>query len=487
MVTMRAGAIRGTMSSPSMAVSGRSVVRNILVPLLFGLACASTVHAQMPVDMRGLADPVAVASRALAFGAPDEARAAIDVLQRRGEANVVATVILAMRFREDLGPDYLALFEALTGAKVEGWHQAMLWQQGHPEARPHASYRVLKLAMFERIDRAFRVLLGGERSDPDKMEIRLEELTWGGVRFDGIPSLDDPKMIPAAEAGYLLDDDLVFGIAINGDHRAYPLRVMGWHEMFNDTIGGVPVALAYCTLCGAGILFETKLEGHAPSLVFGSSGFLYRSNKLMFDRTTFSLWNQFTGEPVNGPFRGSGIKLKIRPVLTTTWSDWKARHPATTVLSLETGHERDYRSGVVYRDYFDSPDLMFPVAVADESRLKRKDRVFAMREVGAARAWPLDVFEGGAVINDAVGDRRVVLIGDGAKRTVRAYYRGEAEFSAGEAQDRPKGPGGIWTVTEDFLEGPKGERLPRAPGHLSYWFAWADYMGAQSTLYGAKR
>ena len=302
-----------------------------------------------------------------------------------------------------------------------------------------------------------------------------------------IPSLDGPAMIAAAEADYLLDEDLVFGVAINGDVRAYPLRIMGWHEMFNDVGGGVPVALAYCTLCGAVILFETKLEGRSPAFVFGSSGFLYRSNKLMFDRTTFSLWNPFTGEPVNGPLRGSGIRLKMRPVLITSWADWRARHPKTTVLSLDTGHARDYGLGVVYRDYFASPNLMFPVVVQDESRLKRKDYVFGMREFGAAKAWPLDVFAGGAVINDRVGDKPVVLIGDDATRSARAYYRGEASFAKADSPDRLRGPGGVWRIEEAFLRGPNGERRARAPGHVAYWFAWADYMGAKSELYDAKQ
>ena len=146
---------------------------------------------------------------------------------------------------------------------------------------------------------------------------------------------------------------------------------MGWHEMFNEVIGGVPVALAYCTLCGAGILFETQVEGQDAPFVFGSSGLLYRSNKLMFDRQTRSLWNQFTGEPVNGPLVDSGIRLKIRPVAITTWQDWRNTHPNTTVLALETGHFRDYGSGVVYRDYFRSPDLMFP-ALVDQSQLQLK-------------------------------------------------------------------------------------------------------------------
>ncbi len=126
----------------------------------------------------------------------------------------------------------------------------MLWQEDHPEIKPHSSFPSIKNRVFNRIDQLFDRFLGGDLSKPENMKIRLEEIAWGGVVVDGIPSLDNPKLIDANEASYLIDSDLVFGVAINGDVRAYPLRIMGWHEMFNETIGGVPVALAYCTLSG---------------------------------------------------------------------------------------------------------------------------------------------------------------------------------------------------------------------------------------------
>ena len=148
----------------------------------------------------------------------------------------------------------------------------------------------------------------------------------------------NPKLIDAKDADYLTGDEQVFGVSIDGDSRAYPLRIMDWHEMFNDVIGGVPVALAYCTLCGSGILYDTRVEGREAPFVFGSSGFLYRSNKLMYDQETNSLWNQFVGRPVVGPLTGSGIELKILPVAITSWRKWQERHPETKVLSLDTGY-----------------------------------------------------------------------------------------------------------------------------------------------------
>jgi len=422
---------------------------------------------------------------AVLFGSPAAKDDALQKLVARGSLDVVATLILAVRYRRD-DAAILSALNTLTGAGLGGWHDAMLWQEAHAEVKPHTSFRALKIEIFSRIDPNFTRFLVGVRSWPEFMKIRLEEVTWGGVVVDGIPSLDNPKLIAAGEADYLLDGDLVFGVDINGDVRAYPLRIMGWHEMFNEVIGGVPVALAYCTLCGAGILFETLVEGREEPFVFGSSGFLYRSNKLMFDRETDSLWNQFTGRPVAGPLWDSDIELKMRPVAITSWAKWKAKHPNTRVLSLETGHRRDYGSGVVYRDYFTSPDLMFPTLVRDESQVRRKDLVFGIRDVGAAKAWPLTAFDGGAVINDTVGDRNVVVLGDAATRTVRAYDRQDMRFDATDDDTRLAGPGGLWRVEENLLVGPDGQKLPRIAGHISYWFAWDGYLGVESALYSGR-
>jgi hypothetical protein len=246
-------------------------------------------------------------------------------------------------------------------------------------------------------------------------------------------------------------------------------------------IGGVPVALAYCTLCGSGILFETRVPGRGAPFVFGSSGFLYRSNKLMFDRRTHTLWNQFTGRPVVGPLADSGIELARRPVVIARWDDWAAANPATRVLALNTGHRRDYGSGVVYREYFASPDLMFP-ALADR-RLQQKDYVFGIQRFGAAKAWPVEVFRRRPVVNDRVGDLDVVLVGQADSRTVRAYERGARQFRAVAGGGLADGGGAVWRIAEDALHGPDGASLPRVAGQISYWFAWDGYLGDVGEVY----
>lgn len=417
----------------------------------------------------------------ITFGNRSDARQSLDWVVKRGNIDLAAHLITAMRY-SPLGRKIIGdALNQLTGvSQKKDWFEWMLWQQRNPQIVPHASYLDFKSSVFYSIDPNFKRFF----TPTSQFSIRPEEIVWGGVSVDGIPALDNPKHISIAQASYLQDDDEVFGVTINGDTRAYPLRIMGWHEMFNDVVGGVPVSLAYCTLCGAGILFEGNHEdrekhGVTKPFTFGSSGFLYQSNKLMYDRNTDSLWNQFTGEPVSGKLKDSGIALKIRPVVITSWGEWKKQNPTTKVLSLNTGFRRDYGSGVVYRDYFSSPKLMFP-ALGDEShRLAEKDQIFGLRLEGGIKAWPLQAFKNGVVINDKVGKTNVVLIGNEKNRTIRAYARNDFVFST-ELKTRD---GENWTLTEDHLISSKGLKLKRLPGHISYWFAWAGYLGDETELY----
>ncbi len=432
------------------------------------------------------ADPSAPAlenrnvDEAFALLAPEFERRkqALAYFSERGDPDAIPALIQALRFiRADRPSFYDALTELAGENPGDSWHDWMLWQQAHPEIRPFDGFISFKAGLYSEIDADFRLFL----YENVKHEIRIEEITWGGVRKDGIPALTNPTLITPEAADYLTNDELVFGVEINGDARAYPLRIMDWHEMFNDVIGGVPVSLAYCTLCGSGILFETAVPGRGDPFVFGSSGFLYRSNKLMYDTETHSLWNQFTGRPVVGPLTGSGLELNTRPVAITTWAKWRAKHPETRVLSLETGHERDYTPGRPYGSYFASSELMFP-ALVDESQLKAKDYVFALRSSGHERAWPLSLFETRPVINDRAGAVFVTLIGDSDSRTVRAYRTEGQAFTPGDTPEAVALDGAQWRIEEQALVGPDGREAPRLPGHIAYWFAWSGYFGDQGSV-----
>ena len=338
------------------------------LPLVGATASEST----LPV---GITDDPLLNSRFVLGSSDRQRREVLRWIRRRGETDMVAVLIYALRY---LGPEdrqeIVRTLRKITGNRRIGdnWFEWMLWQERHPEIQPFAGFALFQSALFGEIDPEFKRFLYLDVA----YEIRLEEIVWGGVGKDGIPALNSPRFLPADAGNYLNDDDLVFGVKINGDARAYPYRIMDWHEMANDTVGGVSVALAYCTLCGSAILYRTDRENQSP-FIFGSSGFLYRSNKLMYDQQTHSLWNQFTGRPVVGELTGSGIELEVLPVATTTWADWRARHPDTRVLDVETGYERQYKPGEPYGSYFASPRLMFP-ANSENDQLKVKDEVFGL-------------------------------------------------------------------------------------------------------------
>ncbi|WP_162914987.1 DUF3179 domain-containing protein [Desertibaculum subflavum] len=444
--------------------------------MLWGAAAAALWRPARAADADPEAETINDHLWKLYAGGPAARAAAHAWLRARGKPDVVAGLIDVMRLNFNHHDEIDRTLQAVTGAVAAGepdreWFNWMRWQEAHPEIRPYQGYATFKAGLFGEFDFAFADFLMA----PPPHRIRIEEVTWGGVRKDGIPALVNPAMVAAAEARYLTDDEPVFGVEIEGDARAYPFRIMDWHEMANDVVGGVPVALAYCTLCGAGILFDTRVEGRAEPFVFGSSGLLYRSNKLMYDRQTDTLWNQFSGRPVIGPLAAGEIKLKVLPVAIASWREWRARHPMTRVLSLETGHVRDYTPGRPYGGYFASPDLMFPIETKD-GRLKPKDQVFGLRLDGREKAWPLAAFGAGKVINDRIGDTPLVLIGSARERTVRAYRGNGRPFAKGASAALLTQDGASWRMEETALVGPDGARLDRLPGHVAYWFAWSGYL-----------
>jgi hypothetical protein len=365
--------------------------------------------------------------------------------------------------------EIFALLRRQTGqdivADVNRWHE---WWWNQPAVQT-ADYGNFKADLYRQIDQRFGRYF---KDRQDSALIRLDEVRWGGVVQDGIPPLREPKMLGADDADYLNDNDVVFGIEINGDARAYPKRILAWHEMFVDTVGGVDIAGVYCTLCGTVIPYKTSFEG--TNYTLGTSGFLYRSNKLMYDADTQSLWNTLLGEPVIGPLAGTGVKLEHLSVVTTSWGEWKRRHPQTQVLSLETGHRRDYGEGVAYQDYFATDRLMFNTPFAD-TRLKNKQEVLALRFAGAPGqqlAIDTDFLLQNPVYKDAIGLQRFIVLTDktGANRV---YDPANIDFTAYDG-DRAvtDADGQVWQLSESALTAPDGTAIERLPYHRAFWFGW---------------
>ena len=292
-----------------------------LVIVLGVVLLAAAAPSRAEVTERG----VARAFLTLVVGEEGDMVDAMDLIESTWEPSYLSMALDVMRLIRN--PAVSATLLALVETKSEGAHGYDLgaWQRAMwnaPEAR-HPRYAAFKGALHGFLDPRFAAYFD-EVGEP---LIRLDEIVWGGVRQDGIPPLRNPAMLHADDIAYLEDDHIVFGISVNGDARAYPKRILGWHEMFVDTVGGVPVAGVYCTLCGTVILYHTEHDGVNHAL--GTSGFLYRSNKLMYDQATQSLWSTMRGIPVVGPLAGKGIVLDRGSVVTTTWGEWRRRHPDT--------------------------------------------------------------------------------------------------------------------------------------------------------------
>ena len=394
------------------------------------------------------------------------------------------------------GAEYVQTLEALSGQEFGfNWPAWVEWY-GSTNLVPPPGFTGWKGLLLAPIDPHFGEFL----QDSHPSRIRVEEVQWGGVVTDGIPPLNNPRMMTADQATYLNAADAVFGLHINDEARAYPLRIMDWHEMANDVVGGVPVSLAYCTLCGAAVAYDDRASD-GNIYTFGTSGFLFRSNKLMYDRQTKTLWNQLTGEPVLGELAGTDVTLTVLPVVLTTWEEWLVKHPDTLVLDVDTGFPRDYTPGAAYGDYFSVEVTMFPVWQRSDL-LDTKDQVFALRINGLPKAYPLDILTEEQVVNDLLGDTAVLIIAprgtvnvDGnslrvgrvnysAGGEVRAYERGNETFSPTDDPDViMDADGREWQVGEAALTGPEGETLPRLGGHLAYWFGWFAFF-PNTQVYG---
>lgn len=222
--------------------------------------------------------------------------------------------------------------------------------------------------------------------DLSNASIPVSEIKDGGPPRDGIPSIDFPNFVNS-EAVTLSDTDRVLGVTLNGVSKAYPIKILNFHEIVNDFFDREPVVITYCPLCGSGIAFEAIIQGSRKT--FGVSGLLYNSDVLLYDRQTETLWSQLLYEAVAGPLKGKN--LKILPTANTTWKNWKERHPKTLVLSEDTGYKRNY-SRNPYPGYETSDALYFPLTNRN-NLYPPKEFVIGIEVEGKFKAYPFSELE----------------------------------------------------------------------------------------------
>ena len=333
-----------------------------------------------------------------------------------------------------------------------------------------------------------------DRNNPAFPEplIDPDALLSGGPPPDGIPSIDRPEFERADRVDWLEENEAVLSLTVGGETRAYPLRVMTWHEIVNDVVGGTPVAVTYCPLCNSGVAFERTVAGRG-NLDFGTSGFLYADNLVMYDRQTQSLWPQLTGEASIGAL--TGTKLVAIPMGTVAWSDFLSDHPTARVLSQDTGFERPYGTNP-YSGYDDPDgDLLFGLPGDLDARLPVKERVVGVSDGPDSVAVVRSSLVGTDPLEVSVGDRTLVLwhqpgqasaldattVAGGADIGTVGVFVPVVEgqrlhFEEDSSGFRDRETGSTWNVLGRATAGPlRGAQLT-AYRHLdTFWFAWASF------------
>ncbi len=329
----------------------------------------------------------------------------------------------------------------------------------------------------------------------DTWNIPADEVISGGVPQDGIPSLFDPEVISAQTATFLDDDELVVGLVVDGQARAYPHAILDWHEVVNESFSGSKLlTLTYCPLTGTAIAFDGRNGGR--NLTFGVSGLLYNNNLIMFDRQTDSRWPQMRLQSDNGKLRNA--PQVFYPTLETTWGNWKTLFPNTVVLSTNTGFSRPYgTAGSAYPGYtnLNSPPLFRRSVSFVDTRLPTKQRVHGILVGGGpdfqSKVYPILASAPVRVINDEAAGLPVLVLDAGRVNFMISFERtldGQLlSFTLPDSaatfpftfQDNETGT--TWNVLGEATSGPlAGKRLEQTRSFNAYWFAWGTfYLGSE--------
>jgi hypothetical protein len=322
--------------------------------------------------------------------------------------------------------------------------------------------------------------------------VAFREFLSGGPPPDGIPAIDEPVFESVDTADMWLEDDWpVMFFEWNGEARAYPLAILIWHEIVNDEVGGEPVSLTFCPLCNATLAFKRTLP-EGVVLDFGTTGNLRNSDLVMYDRQTFSWWQQFTGEAIVGDL--TGTRLEVLPSQIIAWNDFKTSHSDGEVLSRDTGHVRSYGQNPYagYDTISNSPFALSPDVLANiDERLLPMERVVAVEFESETIAYPFSQLDELGAVNDELSGSPVVVFwqagtqstfgnngGDtGSTGVFLRELEGEVlSFVAVEGGFEDEATGSTWNILGEAIAGPlAGAQLDRVVSAEHFWFAWVVF------------
>ncbi len=362
--------------------------------------------------------------------------------------------------------------ERLTGQRFATASEWYAWMTADPPPLPEG-YAEWKGRLLAVIDINFRSIIPPERAPGGPGP---EQLVWSLIGRDGVPPLVAPETVHRVEELFLGAGDVVYGVVIESEARAYPERIIGWHGSITDEVGGREVLVWHCAVCGGAAVFN-RYASDGVAYTFAPAGLVWDSRRLFTDEETDSLWDSVSGRAVAGPLAAAGVSLSPRVSVRTTWGEWEARYPNTRVLSLETGHVRDYSEGASLSADANPDAPAFPVAALDD-RLDAKARVLGVTVGGARKAYPLDEVERRQFMLDTIGGVGVVIISAGAGRGATVYETAGTTFEgwSGPPDDRlmTDSENLRWFIDDERLLNTRNSRVRSAlPAQVAYWFAWS--------------
>lgn len=327
---------------------------------------------------------------------------------------------------------------------------------------------------------------GGGTSPPVSSEwlVPQSKVVDGGPGPDGIPSIDNPQFDTIADSEPMNPRELVIGIRIGNEYKAYPHAIMNWHEIVNDGPDSEPVTMSYCPLTGSAVAWRGDPSHSNPD--FGTSGLLYNSNLILYDRETSSLWAQMRQQSING------VRIREFPeqiqVIETTWETWVTMYPDSLIMNENTGAIRDY-TDYPYGSYLTNTGLLFPVDNVD-TRMHPKERVLGISEGTTSKVFQLAGFGSTTVtINEQFGSMQIVVVGNSASNFGAIYDRTMSDgtilnFTPIDGQlpnVMRDDEGNVWDIFGDAVSGPRaGQQLGRTNSYIAMWFAWATFFPSTS-------
>ncbi len=389
-----------------------------------------------------------------AFRAADSIDDAVGRVAESGDVRAAWLLADLMRFAPAEAGSALAVsFEDLTGVPLTerfNWKTAtdamIAWDIPAPPG-----YVDWKRIPFELTDSRWAPFF-----DDTDANLDWRFYSWGGVLIDDrpredvaqfcpqgcIPAINDPALTSAADGDWYDDDRIIFGVEINDEAVAFPKHIMEVHEMVNTTIGGRRIAIPYCTLCGSAQAYVTdnvvdRNGDPLPTLEIRTSGLLARSNKVMFDLDSFSVFDTFTGEALTGPLQDEEVQLEQLTVVTSTWADWKAAHPDTMIVAQDGGINRRYNLDPLGGRDDDGP--IFPVGDVDERAGVQESVIGVITADGTTLAFPAEEVRAAIADGESPSLEGIVIVADA---------------------------GGFRAQDADGNE---------VAAHQSFWFAWSQF------------